>query len=86
MINNARKEGSSLGAIIEIHASGIPPGLGEPVYEKIDSDLAKAMMSINAVKGVEIGNGFNSVYESGVSNVDEMGIKNKNPIFFTNVC
>ena len=84
LINNARKEGSSLGAIIEIHASGIPPGLGEPVYEKIDSDLAKAMMSINAVKGVEIGNGFNSVYESGVSNVDEMGIKNKNPIFYSN--
>ena len=52
----------------------MPVGLGEPVYDKLDADLAKSMMSINAVKGVEIGNGINSVYESGVSNVDEMRI------------
>ena len=55
LINKARKDGSSLGAIVEIRASGIPPGLGEPIYDKIDSDIAKALMSINAVKGVEIG-------------------------------
>tara|TARA_B100000579_G_scaffold10319_1_gene7637 strand:- start:5032 stop:6099 length:1068 start_codon:yes stop_codon:yes gene_type:complete len=84
IINDARKNGSSLGAIIEIVAKGIPPGLGEPIYEKLDSDLAKAMMSINAVKGVEIGNGFNSVNESGISNVDEMRIKNNTPVFTSN--
>ena len=83
-INTARKNGSSLGAIIEIRVSGLPAGLGEPIYEKIDSDIAKALMSINAVKGVEIGNGFDSVNESGVSNVDEMRIKNKKPIFLSN--
>ncbi len=84
LIIKARKEGSSLGAIIEIRASGIPAGLGEPVYEKIDSDIARAMMTINAVKGVEIGNGFKSVYESGINNVDEMGIKNSKPFFYSN--
>jgi len=83
-ITIARKKGSSLGAIIEIRVRGLPPGLGEPVYEKIDSDIAKALMSINAVKGVEIGNGFSSVNESGISNVDEMRIKNKKPIFLSN--
>ena len=60
----------------------MPVGLGEPVYDKLDADLAKSMMSINAVKGVEIGNGFNSVYESGVSNVDEMRIKITNQFFY----
>ena len=84
MISKARKDGSSLGAIIEIRCSGMPVGLGEPVYDKIDADLAKAMMSINAVKGVEIGNGFKSVYESGISNVDEMRIQNNKPIFLSN--
>ncbi len=83
-INQARKNGSSLGAIIEIRVRGLPVGLGEPVYDKIDSDIAKALMSINAVKGVEIGNGFSSVYETGKSNVDEMRIKNKKPIFLSN--
>jgi chorismate synthase len=62
----------------------MPVGLGEPVYDKLDGDLAKAIMSINAVKGVEIGNGFNSVLESGISNVDEMRIKDSKPIFLTN--
>tara|TARA_Y100001960_G_scaffold275213_1_gene304657 strand:+ start:234 stop:1304 length:1071 start_codon:yes stop_codon:yes gene_type:complete len=84
LINDARKEGSSLGAIIEIKASGIPVGLGEPVYEKLDADLAKSMMSINAVKGVEIGNGFKSVLESGVSNIDEMRIENGKVKFLSN--
>ncbi len=83
-INNARKNGSSLGAIIEIRVKGLPAGLGEPIYEKIDSDIAKALMTINAVKGVEIGNGFNSVYESGITNVDEMKIKNGKPTFLSN--
>ena len=84
LINKARKEGSSLGAIIEIRCSGIPAGLGEPVYEKLDSDLAKAIMTINAVKGIEIGNGFNSVNETGVSNVDEMRVKNNKEFFLSN--
>ena len=83
-ITKARKEGTSLGAIIELRCQGIPVGLGEPVYDKLDADLAKAIMSINAVKGVEIGNGFNSVLESGISNVDEMRIKDSQPIFLTN--
>ena len=84
MVNKARKTGSSLGAIIEIHCKKMPVGLGEPVYDKLDADLAKAIMSINAVKGVEIGNGFASVLESGISNVDEMRIRNKKPIFLSN--
>ena len=84
LVSKARKEGSSLGAIIEVRCSGIPAGLGEPIYGKLDSDLAKSMMSINAVKGVEIGNGFQSVNETGVSNVDEMRIENNKPIFLSN--
>ena len=84
LINNARKDGSSLGAIIELRASGIPPGLGEPIYDKLDSDIAKALMTINAVKGVEIGNGFGSVNEDGKSNVDEMIIKDGKPFFLSN--
>ena len=83
-ILKARKDGSSLGAIIEIRCSGIPAGLGEPIYEKLDADLAKAMVSINAVKGVEIGNGFESVQLPGESNVDEIRIKNKKPYFLSN--
>ena len=84
LIDNARKDGSSLGAIIEVRASGIPAGLGEPIYDKLDSDIAKALMTINAVKGIEIGNGFNSVKEDGKTNVDEMIIKDGNPEFLSN--
>ena len=84
LIDSARKDGSSLGAIIEVRASGIPPGLGEPIYDKLDSDIAKALMTINAVKGVEIGNGFNSVQENGKTNVDEMIMKDGKPAFLTN--
>ena len=74
-----------MGAIIELRCSGMPVGLGEPVYDKLDADLAKAIMSINAVKGVEIGNGFSKVLiETGISNVDEMRIKNNKPIFLSN--
>ena len=84
IISKARKNGSSLGAIIEVRCSGIPAGLGEPIYDKLDAELAKAMMSINAVKGVEIGNGFESVALPGESNVDEIRIKNGKPIFLSN--
>ena len=84
MINQARKNGSSLGAIIEVRCKGLPAGLGDPVYEKLDADFARAIMSINAVKGVEIGNGFDSVNISGDKNSDEMRIKKGNPIFLSN--
>ena len=84
LIDSARKDGSSLGAIIEVRASGIPAGLGEPIYDKLDSDIAKALMTINAVKGVEIGNGFNCVNENGKTNVDEMIMKNGKPFFLSN--
>ena len=84
LIDIARKDGSSLGAIIEVRASGIPAGLGEPIYDKLDSDIAKALMTINAVKGVEIGNGFDCVNENGKTNVDEMIIKNGKPFFLSN--
>ncbi len=73
-LDGVRKSGSSAGAIIEVHASGIPAGLGAPVYDKLDSDLAKAMMSINAVKAVEIGNGFDSVSLGGEDNADEIRV------------
>ena len=84
LIDNARKDGSSIGAIIEVRASGIPAGLGEPIYDKLDSDIAKALMTINAVKGVEIGNGFDSVNEDGKTNVDEMILKDGKPSFLSN--
>ena len=84
LIDSARKDGSSLGAIIEVRASGIPAGLGEPIYDKLDSDIAKALMTINAVKGVEIGNGFDCVNENGKTNVDEMIMKDGKPFFLSN--
>ena len=67
-----RKAGSSVGAVIEVTASGVPAGWGDPIYDKLDADLAKAMMSINAVKGVEIGAGFESACLSGEENADEI--------------
>ena len=67
-----RKAGSSCGAIIEIRASGVPVGLGAPIYSKLDSDIASAFMSINAVKGVNIGAGMNAAFLSGENNSDEM--------------
>ena len=84
MILEARKKGTSLGAIIESRCNGIPPGLGDPIYDKLDSDLAKAIMSINAVKGFEIGNGFNSASIPGADNVDEMRIEKGKEIFLSN--
>ncbi|RZO48398.1 MAG: chorismate synthase [Candidatus Pelagibacterales bacterium] len=67
-----RKAGSSCGALIELRASGIPAGLGAPIYSKLDSDLANALMSINAVKSVNIGSGINSAFLSGEENSDEI--------------
>jgi chorismate synthase len=68
----ARKAGSSLGAVIEVVAAGVPPGLGAPIYGKLDADIAAALMGINAVKGVEIGAGFAAAALSGEDNADEM--------------
>jgi len=67
-----RKEGESIGARISVVASGVPPGLGEPIFDRIDADIAHAMMSINAVKGVEIGAGFASIEFKGTQNRDEI--------------
>ena len=82
MMDSARKAGSSLGAVIEVVASGVPVGLGAPIYGKLDADLASAMMSINAVKGVEIGAGFDAVELSGEENADEMRISNDGGVEF----
>lgn len=71
-LDGQRKNGSSAGAIVEVHASGIPAGLGAPVYDKLDADLAKAMISINATKAVEIGAGFEAVEWGGEQNADEI--------------
>ena len=71
-LDSIRKAGSSVGAIIEVHASGVPVGWGAPIYGKLDADLAASMMSINAVKGVEIGSGFSAVALQGVESADEM--------------
>jgi len=67
-----RKEGDSIGARINIVAEGVPPGLGEPVFDRLDADLAHALMSINAVKGVEIGAGFGCIVQKGTEHRDEM--------------
>ena len=83
-LDSIRKSGSSVGAIIEIVASGIPAGLGAPIYGKLDADLAAAMMSINAVKGVEIGAGFSAAAISGEENADEMRMKNGEVEFQSN--
>ncbi len=83
-LDGVRKAGSSAGAVIEIVADGVPPGLGDPVYDKLDADLAKAMMSINAVKGVEIGAGFGAAALSGEENADEMRAGNDGLRFLSN--
>ena len=80
-----RKNGSSVGAIIEVVAEGIPAGLGAPVYAKLDNELASALMSINAVKGVEIGDGFATAALTGEENADEMRMGNDGkPVFLAN--
>jgi chorismate synthase len=85
LLMDVRKRGSSVGAVIEVVASGVPAGLGEPAYDKLDADLAKAMMSINAVKGVEIGAGFRAAELAGEDNADEIRIGNDGrPLFLSN--
>ena len=71
-MDRLRKSGDSCGARIEVIATGVPVGWGEPVYDKLDADIAAAMMSINAVKGVEIGAGFRAVAQRGTQHSDEM--------------
>ena len=83
-LDGVRKAGSSVGAIIEIVASGLPVGLGAPIYGKLDADLASAMMSINAVKGVEIGAGFAAAALSGEENADEMRMESSRIKFLSN--
>jgi chorismate synthase len=83
-LDRVRKKGSSVGAVIEIVASGVPAGLGAPIYGKLDSDLAAAMMGINAVKGVEIGAGMGAAALSGEENADEMRMRNGKIAFLSN--
>ncbi len=84
-LEGIRKAGSSVGAVIEVVADGIPAGLGAPIYAKLDGDLAAAMMSINAVKGVEIGDGFATAALTGEENADEMRAGNDGkPRFLAN--
>jgi chorismate synthase len=83
-LDSVRKSGSSTGAVVEVVASGIPAGLGEPVYGKLDADIASALMSINAVKGVEIGAGFAAAALSGEENGDEMRMKDGEVAFLSN--
>ena len=84
-LDGIRKSGSSVGAVVEVVASGVPAGLGDPLYDKLDSDLACAMMTINAVKGVEIGNGFEAAALTGEENADEMRAgPNGEPQFLSN--
>jgi chorismate synthase len=84
-LDDIRKRGSSVGAVIEIVAEGVPVGLGAPIYGKLDGDLAAALMGINAVKGVEIGVGFAAAALSGEENADEIRIGNDGkPVFLSN--
>src|ERR1700687_2682511 len=83
-LDGVRKKGSSIGAVIEVLAEGVPAGLGAPVYGKLDGDLAAALMGINAVKGVEIGAGFGAAALSGEENGDEIRMGNDGkPIFLS---
>ncbi len=83
-LDATRKGGSSTGAVIEVVADGVPAGWGAPIYGKLDADLASAMMGINAVKGVEIGDGFAAAELSGEANADEMRAGNAGPTFLSN--
>jgi chorismate synthase len=83
-LDGVRRAGSSAGAVIEVVASGIPAGLGAPLYGKLDADLAGAMMGINAVKGVEIGDGFAAATLSGEQNADEMRMRDGKVAFLSN--
>ncbi|MBA70360.1 MAG: chorismate synthase [Rhizobiales bacterium] len=84
-LDEVRKAGSSVGAVIEIVAEGVPAGIGAPIYAKLDQDITSGLMSINAVKGVEIGNGFQSAEITGEENADEMRIgPDGKPVFLSN--
>jgi chorismate synthase len=84
-LDEIRKSGSSIGAVIEVVAEGVPAGLGAPVYAKLDAELASALMGINAVKGVEIGDGFATAELRGEDNADEMRMGNESkPVFLSN--
>ena len=83
-LDDIRKQGSSVGAVVEVHASGVPAGLGSPVYGKLDGELAAAMMSINAVKGVEIGVGMAAAALRGEENADQMRMQGDKVGFLSN--
>ncbi len=83
-LDELRKSGNSVGAVIEVVAKGVPPGLGAPVYAKLDTELAAACMSINAVKGVEIGAGMGAAALTGVENADEISMGPDGPVFSSN--
>ena len=84
-LDGVRKAGSSVGAVVALEVTGVPPGWGAPLYAKLDAELAAAMMSINAVKGVEIGAGFDAAQLSGEANADEMRIgEDGQPVFLSN--
>lgn len=83
-LDSIRKDGNSVGALVEIRASGVPAGWGAPIYGKLDSDLAMGLMSINAAKGVEIGAGFETAGMTGVQNADEMRKGENGPNFLSN--
>ncbi|MEM7616821.1 MAG: chorismate synthase [Pseudomonadota bacterium] len=82
-LDDIRKQGLSIGAIIEVRVSGVPAGFGEPVYDKLDADIAKAIMSINAVKSVEIGAGFDAAALTGKDNADEIYLGEDNQHIFS---
>jgi len=81
-LDDIRSQGSSTGAVIEVTANGIPAGLGAPVFDRLDADIAKALMSIPAVKGVEIGAGFGAASLTGPENADEMGFGKDGKVVF----
>ncbi|KKB10715.1 chorismate synthase [Devosia geojensis] len=83
-LDGIRKAGNSVGAVIEVVAENVPPGWGAPIYGKLSADLASAMMSINAVKAVEIGAGFEAAELTGIDNADEMRAGNDRPYFLSN--
>ena len=83
-LEKVRKAGSSTGAVVEVEALGVPAGWGAPIYGKLDAELAAALMSINAAKGVEIGAGFAAAAYSGEENADEMRAGNDGPAFLSN--
>ena len=83
-LDGVRKAGSSIGAVVEVIAEGVPAGWGAPLYGKLDAELAGALMAINAAKGVEIGAGFDSATLSGEANADQMRMTPQGPVFTSN--